>query len=293
MKKSLLFGSEGCRVVVLVDNREHPQYDLAVEHGLSIYIEKGDKRYLLDVGASDAFYLNAQKLGIDIAEIDGLFISHGHKDHMGGLPTFIKHNSKAKIYLAAALKGSEFFSYRKGSRSNISLNHSFSPEELSRFVYLEPGVESFDGIEVYTQFANRFEQPLANQSLYRSENGGEEVLDTFKHELALKMKLKQGVLILSACTHNGLLNSLDSMVKPEEQPKVIATIGGTHLLDETEHCKTESSKEIRAIARLLNEFYPNMRLITGHCTGQGAIESLHEMMGGQFEVFYSGWSAHY
>lgn len=46
------------------------------------------RRYLLDTGASDLFMLNAEKLGVDLGEVDYCLISHGHNDHIGGLSAF-------------------------------------------------------------------------------------------------------------------------------------------------------------------------------------------------------------
>ena len=60
------------------------------EHGLSAYMEYGERRYLLDTGASDLFMLNAEKLGVDLGEVDYCLISHGHNDHIGGLSAFLE-----------------------------------------------------------------------------------------------------------------------------------------------------------------------------------------------------------
>ncbi|MGL5573401.1 MAG: MBL fold metallo-hydrolase, partial [Cetobacterium sp.] len=72
--------------------------DLAKEHGLSLYIKTNGKKILFDVGESKKFWKNAEKIGINLEEIDYLVLSHGHKDHGGGLPYFLKKNKKAKIY---------------------------------------------------------------------------------------------------------------------------------------------------------------------------------------------------
>ena len=52
------------KATVLVDNIS--QGKVRGEWGLSIYIEYEGKHILLDVGASDLFYKNAQKLNLDI-----------------------------------------------------------------------------------------------------------------------------------------------------------------------------------------------------------------------------------
>src|SRR5690554_1976077 len=58
---------------------------LAAEWGLSILVEVNDFRVLFDTGASAAVVHNARKLGIDLARIDKIVLSHGHYDHTGGL----------------------------------------------------------------------------------------------------------------------------------------------------------------------------------------------------------------
>lgn len=73
------------RIFILSDNRtDNPL--LQTEHGLSVYMECGVGKLLLDTGASDLFIHNAEALGIDLREVDYCLISHGHNDHIGGLP---------------------------------------------------------------------------------------------------------------------------------------------------------------------------------------------------------------
>ena len=100
------------RWTVLSDNRTQNPL-LETEHGLSILLETGHHKILLDTGASDVFIRNAEKLGIDLSTVDYVFISHGHSDHAGGLKHFMEINDKAKILVSPdALKG-KFFSKRR------------------------------------------------------------------------------------------------------------------------------------------------------------------------------------
>ena len=65
---------------VLSDNRSSDSR-LSTEHGLSILLETERHKILLDTGASDLFIRNAKQLGINLNDVDYVFISHGHSDH--------------------------------------------------------------------------------------------------------------------------------------------------------------------------------------------------------------------
>ena len=67
----------------------------AYEHGLSFYIETGDKKLLFDMGQTDLFLQNAQTLGVPLDEVDTAFVSHGHYDHGGGQAAFLEVNRRA------------------------------------------------------------------------------------------------------------------------------------------------------------------------------------------------------
>ena len=63
---------------------------LLAEHGLSLYIEENGKKYLFDTGQSGVFLKNAKELGVNLENLDGIILSHGHYDHCGGLEEFVK-----------------------------------------------------------------------------------------------------------------------------------------------------------------------------------------------------------
>lgn len=63
---------------------------LATEAGVSYLVTAGSTRILLDVGANEKgahpspLLANAQKLGADLGTLDAVFLSHLHRDHVGG-----------------------------------------------------------------------------------------------------------------------------------------------------------------------------------------------------------------
>ena len=106
------------KCVVLSDNRSDDSR-LSTEHGLSIFLRRsqtGRDKILLDTGASDVFIRNADQLGIDLSDVDYVFISHGHSDHAGGLRYFLEHNQKAQVIVSPDAMSGKFFSKRGNLR---------------------------------------------------------------------------------------------------------------------------------------------------------------------------------
>ena len=115
---------------VLSDNRSSDSC-LSTEHGLSILLTTELHKILLDTGASDVFIRNAELLGVDIFDVDYVFISHGHSDHAGGLRHFLEHNQKAKVIVSPDAISGRFFS----KRGNL---HSITTEwpEIATIIFL-------------------------------------------------------------------------------------------------------------------------------------------------------------
>ena len=86
------------KVVTLMENTACRE-DLCFEHGLSLYIETENHKILFDAGQSAAFADNAEKLGVDLRELDFAVLSHGHYDHSGGLKRFLQCNDRAAVYV--------------------------------------------------------------------------------------------------------------------------------------------------------------------------------------------------
>ena len=83
---------------------------LRAEHGLAHWVEltrgRETPRIAFDWGLTDASYVhNLHELGLDPAGLDALALSHGHQDHWGGLPGFLRACRPALAPRAAALRG--------------------------------------------------------------------------------------------------------------------------------------------------------------------------------------------
>src|SRR5690348_2676305 len=73
----------------------HETSTLAAEWGLSLHLESqqaGERRqYLLDFGFTpEIINRNFDLLGIEAEQLDGLILSHSHRDHYGGMVGFVE-----------------------------------------------------------------------------------------------------------------------------------------------------------------------------------------------------------
>src|SRR4030081_741339 len=97
---------------------------LAGEWGLSLHLESetaGDKhQYLLDFGFTpEVLNRNFDLLGIEPEKLDGLILSHSHRDHYGGLVGFVdryRHGMRGDVNLYPGAGGLTYREKWPGAR---------------------------------------------------------------------------------------------------------------------------------------------------------------------------------
>lgn len=261
--------NEMMKWTVLSDNRSSDSR-LSTEHGLSILLETERHKILLDTGASDLFIRNAKQLGINLNDVDYVFISHGHSDHAGGLRYFLEHNRQAKVIVSPDAMSGEFFS-KRGNLHSITTEWPEINEE--RLLKIEQTCEIAEGIHVIAHIPQNHPMPKGNQNLFVQDANGKYVHDDLRHEIALYVE----GLLFTGCAHSGLENILAACPWP-----VNTVVGGFHLLD-----GQETDEEIKALAKRLKANYPDTRFYTSHCTGDNVYDVMKDMMGEQLQSFSS------
>ena len=270
------------RWTVLSDNRSDDSR-LSTEHGLSILLQTTNERggvrrgqaerhkILLDTGASDVFIRNAEQLGIDLSDVDYVFISHGHSDHAGGLRYFLEHNQKAQVIVSPDAMSGKFFS-KRGNLHSITTEWPDIDEDRLVLIGQTCGIR--EGLYVIAHIPQTHPMPKGNRNLYVQDAAGDYIHDDFRHELALYVD----GLLFTGCAHSGLENILSACPWP-----VHTVVGGFHLLD-----GQETDDEIRALAQRLKAEYPDMLFYTSHCTGDNVFEVMKGVMGEQLQSFRCG-----
>ena len=185
---------------ILSDNRSSDSR-LSTEHGLSILLETERHKILLDTGASDVFIKNAEQLGIDLSDVDYVFISHGHSDHAGGLRYFLEYNRQAQVIVSPDAMSGKFFS-KRGDLHSITTEW---PEiDDDRLILIDQTCEIAEGLHAIAHIPQIHPMPKGNQKLYVQDANGDYIHDDFRHELAL---YADG-LLFTGCAHSGLENIL-------------------------------------------------------------------------------------
>lgn len=267
------------RIVNLMENIPGSSNCLA-EHGLSFYIETSNHKLLVDTGASDAFLSNAKHLGIDLAQVDTVILSHGHYDHSGGILGFAKVNPNAKILMQQSAT-KEYYHKSETEERYIGIDPQI--QELSQVEYVNGNKRIDKELFLFSGVTGRKLWPSGNRVL-AVKRDDEFFQDEFDHEQYLVIEDDDKHILISGCAHNGILNILEEYHQIYgANPDVV--ISGFHMMKKNGY-REEDLEIVRKIAQELKN--TETKFYTGHCTGEIPYEILKEILGEQVEYVHSG-----
>ncbi|MBN1895249.1 MBL fold metallo-hydrolase [bacterium] len=276
------------RITSLIENtRLKDRKDLKAEHGLSLHVYRGNQQILFDIGATGAFEDNAVKLGVDIRQVDRVVISHHHFDHGGGLVRFLEVNQRARIYLRRCDQRQYTFRAMGILRKDIGLDRSLFENHADRFDLIDPFTEISPGVFILTQIEKPYPLPKGNRHLF-AQKGNIRRLDDFDHELIMVIREEKGLVVFTGCSHSGIRNMIETVVKQFPKVRIKAVFGGFHMIGlPILNTMAGSRKEVEELGKEMLK-YPIDKLYTGHCTGMKAYRILKRVMGDQLELFPTG-----
>lgn len=243
------------KIIPIIENSKVDGFEN--ERGLSLYIESNGKKIIFDTGETDKIVNNLEKLKIDIHGIDYFIISHGHKDHMGGL-----------VHLLEAGIDPEKVIVKDGALSTFQFKCILEKEiGLSRGKL--DGIKEIKEIRVdkiYKLENNIYlVSPNEKSSLFYNKEGKR---DDFSHEMSLVIVEEDKLNIVVGCCHLGI-ESLIDFIKINFTENIISSLSGGI------HTRNLIFKPLALLKYM--KFLRKSRVekyFLGHCTGECTIAIL-------------------
>ena len=209
--------------------------------GFSCLIEGTEKTILFDTGTDPHILMhNVKQMNVDLKKIEQIVISHNHGDHTGGLSDVLAGNPNVTVYLPMSFP-SDFV--RGVERYKATVKSVDDPVEICRGVFL----------------TGEMQGRVREQSLI--------------------INSQRGLVIVTGCSHQGIVNVLERAKEIMDRP-IYLVFGGFHLGDTPEGA-------LREIIRSFGELGVKKCGAT-HCTGDRAIGMFKEAFGENYMPMGTG-----
>jgi 7,8-dihydropterin-6-yl-methyl-4-(beta-D-ribofuranosyl)aminobenzene 5'-phosphate synthase len=239
---------------------------------------------LFDSGPEDfAFERNTARLGADLGQVECIVLSHGHWDHSGAMFTALgairarNGNRTVPYYAHPGMFCSRAMRLPNGGlryMDDVPSIADLTAQGANVISTTEP--QSFlDGLFYVSGEIPRvtpFERGLPGQVRKTEDGSGWEPDELLMDERWLAVNVKgKGLVVLSACSHAGIVNVLEHARTSVADTPLHAVVGGLHLSGANEAIIPET-------VSAMGEF-KIAQIAAGHCTGWRAISALAAAFG--------------
>ena len=261
-----------------------PRTILNGEWGLAMHAQSfvgaDERNVLIDFGYTPEVLINNLSiLKIDPSTFDALVLSHGHYDHFGGMVGFLNATKgRLKGKMPFYVGGEDTFCLRRNPGGNFGAldRKAILDADLTLMMAAEPAIVADHAFTTGRIGQTSFETPLRAtdeivgifdgfgcfpEKMPAEKNVGKYIPDDFEHELATVYLIKdKGLVVLTSCSHRGVINTVRQAMAASGIDKVHAVIGGFHVVPPLgDDYINKTIEEFRQID-------PDY-LMVGHCTG--------------------------
>lgn len=251
---------------------------LRAEHGFAalVTVRRGDTTttLLFDTGLSpDAMVVNADRLGVDLAAVQGVVLSHGHFDHAGGLAGLARRLGPRRMPMVVHPHAWTRRRFAEPAKEPFPLP-TLSPRALDGegFAVVERREPSLlvDGSVLITGEVDRtteFERgmPPAHQA-WSDGDWQHDPLVVDDQALVVHVR-DRGLVVVTGCGHAGAVNIVRHALRLAGVDRLHTLVGGLHLNGPW------FEPVIVPTVAALTELAPAL-LVPGHCTGWRAQHAL-------------------
>ncbi|MHB8377825.1 MAG: MBL fold metallo-hydrolase [Dehalococcoidia bacterium] len=250
---------------------------LVAEHGFSalVQVTRGARthRLLFDAGLSTGGVAhNMDVLGVRLADVEAIVMSHGHIDHTGGLHGLVARNGRRRLPM---LLHPDFWLERRIAPPNME------PLELptaSRGALQAAGFELVEGAQpsllldesvLITGEVARTTEFERGFPVHQAKRGGAWTPDPLiLDDQALVVRVRgRGLVVLTGCGHAGIVNIVRHAQALTGERRIAAIVGGFHLSGPL------FDPIIAATVDALRGFAPEM-VVPAHCSGFAAARAI-------------------
>jgi 7,8-dihydropterin-6-yl-methyl-4-(beta-D-ribofuranosyl)aminobenzene 5'-phosphate synthase len=243
---------------------------LVAEHGFSalVTVRRGGASHtvLFDTGVSpDGMATNIERLGLDVAAIEVVVLSHGHVDHDGGFPGLARLRGRSGLPLTVhplvwsrrrfALPGQPPWELPTLSRAALEAEGLEVIERRQPSLLLDRSVLITGEVDRTTEF----EHGLPHHEAWREGRWEPDPLILDEQALVIHVR-GRGLVVLTGCGHAGAVNIARHAVRLTGVDRLHALLGGLHLTGPAFEPVIEPT--VAAFAAMTPEV-----LVPAHCTG--------------------------
>lgn len=247
--------SSELKITVLTEDSAKMNSHTLAEHGLSLYLECDNLKLLFDLGDTDVYLKNAAKMGIDLQSIDFIAFSHNHYDHVGGLKYFPTPSKKIKLVAQKCA-----FYPRVNYQNDLSRKEITENFEI---VSIDAGIFELSENLIFLGQIPRLNDFEGKKNFGKMVLPSGELADDFcEEDSALIYKAKEGIVVITGCSHSGICNIIQYAVEIAKKKwgisQVKTILGGLHLVHANEELLTNTINFLKN--KEIIEVYPC------HCT---------------------------
>ena len=199
------------KITVLCENTAGRPMGLTGEHGFSALIEKDGQTILFDTGQGMSLANNTQVLGINLAQVKRVVLSHGHYDHTGGLPAVLYPPRGVEVIAHPDIFSKKYAETETSAgKQRIFIGIKYSQDYLegalqARFNFIQEFSEIAEGIFFSGEVPRETDFEYPDKRL-KVEHMGKITDDPLLDDISLLIETDQGPVILLGCSHSWVVN---------------------------------------------------------------------------------------
>ena len=261
---------------------------LFAEEGLSLFVEYNGKYYVIDAGLTGKAVDNAKRMRLPIDELSGVFITHNHLGHIGGIDSIMRLNPNVPIYLRAGAQA-EVFRKNGFFKTPVGLGKAFFKKYAENLVLFRNFSEVCEGFYLASceDFDEKSENPDKNYFVI-SEEKKPRAFDFSDESFAVifpKKRKSEGLILIGGCFHCGAENMLKTVERRWAGIPVLAVVGGFHFSGSNPKSLNCSADFVTSSARAL-KLSGAEKIYACHCTGFKGFDIMDEILGDK--IMYLG-----